>query len=197
MKKLLLVLMFLPSVTFADVYFGAGFGQSTVDKFDSACSVIDNGVAPACAGSTDRSGNALKAFAGFKLNPNVGIEAFYVDLDKATTSGTDGGNTLSAEAKAKGFGVSVLGIIPMSPSADFFAKVGAFRWKVDASATLNGVTVSADDTGTDLTYGVGVQFKITNNLSWRGEFETFKSVGGDSTGSSDVDLISASILYHF
>jgi OOP family OmpA-OmpF porin len=71
---------------------------------------------------------------------------------------------------------------------DLFARVGAIDWSADLSAP--GIGSTSDD-GTDLTYGVGAQFRVWG-LSLRAEYELF-----DISDADTVDMISASVTWTF
>ncbi|HWS13749.1 MAG TPA: outer membrane beta-barrel protein, partial [Rhodocyclaceae bacterium] len=72
---------------------------------------------------------------------------------------------------------------------DLFARVGAIDWSADLSAP--GTGISGSDDGTDLTYGVGAQFRVWG-LSLRAEYEMF-----DISDADTVDMISASVTWTF
>jgi hypothetical protein len=54
-----------------------------------------------------------------------------------------------------------------------------------------GLDLSASDDGTDLTYGVGAQFRVWS-LGIRAEYEIF-----DIDGPDNVDLISLGVTWTF
>ena len=69
----------------------------------------------------------------------------------------------------------------------------------NSAETLGGISASASDKpkGVSLDFGVGVKYDFDRDIGIRGEFERFTNIGNDTTGKSDIDLISASILYRF
>ena len=74
-----------------------------------------------------------------------------------------------------------MGFLPLGP-VDLFARVGAIDWNADIDAP--NLDVRASDDGTDLTYGVGAQFRVWS-LSLRAEYERF-----DISDADTVDMIS-------
>ena len=76
----------------------------------------------------------------------------------------------------------------MSNPVDLLARVGAIDW--DASISSPGLGSFSDD-GTDLTYGVGAQFRVWS-LSLRAEYERF-----DISDADDVDMISLGVTWTF
>jgi OOP family OmpA-OmpF porin len=70
---------------------------------------------------------------------------------------------------------------------------------VSGTASVPGfsLTQSATDKSTDLTYGIGARYFITRNFGARVEWQRYQKVGGDNTGTDDVDLFSVGALYAF
>ena len=91
------------------------------------------------------------------------------------------------ETDIDGLSLSALGFLPIGP-VDLFARVGAIDW--DAELSAPGIGRGSDD-GTDLTYGVGAQFRVWG-LSLRAEYEVF-----DISDADTVDMISASVTWTF
>ena len=76
------------------------------------------------------------------------------------------------------------GYIPISGNIDLYGRAGFFDWEV--------ATAFASNTGTDTTFGIGIQAQLEHHLSLRGEYQTFLDVDG-----GDVDLYTASLNLHF
>jgi OOP family OmpA-OmpF porin len=72
---------------------------------------------------------------------------------------------------------------------DLFARVGAIDWSADVTAPDLDIRGSED--GTDLTYGVGAQFRVWS-LSLRAEYELY-----DISDADTVDLISIGVTWTF
>jgi Outer membrane protein beta-barrel domain len=169
-------LLSLPALS-ADngIYLGAGIGQSNV-QFDDNISGQNF--------SFDASATGFKAIAGWRFLDWVAVEANYVDLG----SGDD--NVLGQKIKSdvNGVSLSAVGFVPIGP-VDLFARVGAVNWNADLDAPNLGV--SGSDDGTDLTYGVGAQFRVWS-LSIRGEYEVF-----DISNADTVDMFSIGVTWTF
>lgn len=117
---------------------------------------------------------AYKFYGGVNLSHNIGLELGYVDL------GSYANDALTQD----GISYEVIGYIPLTHSLDVYGRAGFFNWEV-----ANGFT---SNTGTDATFGVGLQAQLQHHVSLRGEYQTFLDVDG-----GDVDLYSASINLHF
>ena len=156
----------------AQGYIGAGAGITKMDLCD------DLG-ATAC----DDEDTGMKIFGGFKFNPNFGLEASWVDLGEVSASAS--GVTVTGEVD--GFGLAVMGMIPLNEKFGFFGKVGAYMW----DATVSGPGGSVSDDGTDIMFGAGVNWNLTTRFGLRAEWERF-DIDGD-----DVDFLSIGAQFNF
>lgn len=173
-------------------YIGLGAGQS--DAKD-ACSEL-GGVG--FSGSCDDTSTGKKIFLGYQFTQNFAVEGGYVDLGKFKASGTVLGVPVSAYAKAKTWQLVAVGTLPLANNFSLFGKAGLHNWDADAGVTALGLTSTTSDKGIDLTFGVGAGYEITKNLGLRLEWERFRHVGeDDTTGKSDVDLLSVGLRYRF
>ena len=156
-------------------YFGASVGAGGVQfdqRFDGQRIDYD-------AGST-----GFKAIAGWRFLDWLSVEANYVDLG----SGEDRIAGEKVETDVSGASLSMVGFLPVGP-VDLFARAGAIDWSADV--TLAGLDLKGSDDGTDLTYGVGAQFRIWS-LSFRAEYELFDIAEADT-----VDLVSVGVTWTF
>ena len=143
----------------------------------------------------DRGG---KIFGGYQFNKNFGAELGYVNLGKATASGVILGVPVTVSEKAKGFELLGVGTLPLADKFSAYGKLGFFRWDVDASATIGGLSASLSENGTDLTYGIGLKYDFAKNIGARLEWQRYKDLGNNATtGKSDVDLVSIGIVFKF
>jgi len=154
------------------IYLGASVGQAgvSIDDFEGEDFNFD-------ADST-----AFKAIAGWRFLDWLAVEGNYVDLGSAD----DTIDNVKFETDVSGVSLSAVGFLPVGP-VDLFARVGAINW--DADLSVSGETFSDD--GTDLTYGVGAQFRVWS-LSIRAEYEQF-----DVDAADTVDLISLGVTWTF
>lgn len=158
------------------IYLGAGIGQSKVAASDS---VPEIGKLEFNADAT-----AYKLILGWRPLDWLAVEANYVDLG----SGDDNVLGEKIESDVNGFTVSALGFLPVGP-VDVFARVGLIDW--DAKLTAPHLDLQSKDSGTDLAYGVGAQFRLLG-LSLRAEYERFEVADTDK-----VDMLSLGATYTF
>jgi len=158
----------LPAVA-ADngIYLGASVGQSSlqVDDFNY-----------------DASATGYKLIAGWRFLDWLAVEGNYIDFG----SGDDRVEGTKIETEADGISLSAVGFLPVGP-VDLFARVGAVDWSADLSSP--GLDNGSED-GTDLTYGVGAQFRVWS-LSIRAEYEMF------DVSDADLDMISVGVTWTF
>ena len=134
------------------------------------------------------STSTFKVFGGGRAE-NLAIELAYVDLGDVTVTGPGG----TASIDASGLEASVAGFWPVGGNFELFAKGGLFAWSVDVSATLVGFGfIAGTDSGTDLTFGVGGQFRVSDTVAVRVEYQQFNDVSG-----IDYDYLSAGISASF
>ena len=163
-----LALTSLPAVA-ADngIYLGGSIGQSglQVDDF-----------------SYDASATGYKLIAGWRFLDWLAVEGNYVDFG----SGDDRVAGTKFKSSADGVSLSAVGFLPVGP-VDLFARVGAVDWSADLSSPGFG---RASDDGTDLTYGIGAQFRVWS-LSLRAEYEMF------DISDADADMFSVGVTWTF
>ena len=149
------------------IYLGASIGQSglQVDDFNY-----------------DADATGYKLIAGWRFIDWLAVEANYLDFG----SGDDTVFGDKIETEADGVSLSAVGFLPVGP-VDLFARVGAVDWSADISSPGIG---SGSDDGTDLTYGIGAQFRVWS-LSIRAEYEMF------DVSDADLDMISVGVTWTF
>lgn len=209
MKKwIVLVAGFLVSYNCyaANAYLGAGIGQSKAQD-PGSCSDLALIFDPGYTCSIDDTDTSFNLFAGYQFMPYVSGELGYIDLGKfnIAAAGTSLGTPLevSGDIKAKGWTLSVVGTYPIQPNFLLLGRLGIFRWDADLGVSVysGGVFIgsaSESASGTDPLYGVGVQWNVNKQFGVRGEWTRYSNVGDqNTTGQSDVDNLSISVLYNF
>jgi OOP family OmpA-OmpF porin len=146
-------------------YAGAGVGQSFVDE-----------------GAYDDEDTAFSVFGGYQFNRYFGLEAGYADFGKIEPEAA--GPTLEGDSAY----FTAVGTLPITDSFSAYAKAGLHRWNVDTS--LPGL-IGDDDSGTDPTYGVGLQYRFTDKVALRGEYSRFE------VEDADADLAQLQLRFDF
>ena len=180
-------------------YLGGSVGQSKIDSDIAFPGLISSG-------TVDGKDTGYKVFGGYQFNQYFGLDLAWVDLGKASYSGSFfGAPVTGGTVKLSGLNFSVVGTVPLNPDFALFGKLGVFAWNAKASDTTFGVPFSATDNGADLSVGLGASYNFTKNVSVRLEWERFKAGGGDDattgfpnvTSSANIDLLSVGLVYKF
>jgi OOP family OmpA-OmpF porin len=168
----LFALPVLPAVA-ADngFYLGASVGQANLKIDDLTNNTFEND-------DFDADDLAFKFIAGMRPLDWFGVEAAYVNFGEPEDT------VLGQKLKADGDGISAfaVGFLATGP-VDLFAKVGLISWDSKISGSF-------DDSGTELAYGAGAQFRVLG-LSIRAEYEKF------DISDVDLDMISVGVTYTF
>lgn len=162
-------------------YVGLHFGQA---QAKDACDDL-SGAGVSC----DDKDTAFRILGGFQLNKNFAVELGYNDFGEVSASGPGG----SASIEAKAWELTAVGSWPFTPNFSAYGKLGLYRGDTDATAP----GVSASETNTDLTYGIGVRWDFTKNLGVRAEYQIYQDVGGGDIGESDVNVMSVGVIWKF
>lgn len=170
----------------------------------------------------DGSDTGGKIFGGYRLGRHLALEGAYVDLGSTEVSVSfdlpgflpglpfelpipvefpDLAFTATTRLDTNGWSAQALGLLPLPPRVELFAKAGVLYWKVDPASVnipriddlIVNLDVNADaDTGTSAVVGIGLEVQLAGAFALRAEAERFADVGG-----SDIDLLSAGLAWRF
>lgn len=164
---------FAPTTNAAEngFYLGGGAGAYFLDIDESD---FDDGAPTA------------KVFAGYRLHPNLAVEADYQKLYKSSGDifGIDTG------VKADAWTVALRPTFPLTDFIDLYGKIGYAWYDVEASASVGGLTFTESESERDLTWGGGVDFNF-GNLSLRGELSRIE------VEDADLNMLTAGVVYRF
>jgi len=131
-----------------------------------------------------------KLFVGYRFWKFFALEGGYVDFGNPDTTFETGLGDLFTEIELTGWDASAVGNLPLG-IVDLFAKVGYFWWDADIRAALDGEGDSDSESGSDLTYGIGVAVWL-GQIAIRGEVEWF-----DVADADNVWMYSVGVAYTF
>jgi len=207
-------------------YIGAGAGLSTYkdwvsqdditafkNDFGASLGIVNfNG---SQSSDSEDSTSGFKLFGGYRFNENFAIELSYVDMGEvdanSSSSGTfyDAANNpvngdlyATARASVDAFTLDASLSYPIVSFAELFVKGGIYGADTDlelsagSSFSAQDFNDSITDSSTGLHLGVGINFKLIDAFGLRAEWERLDNVKANN-GESDVDLISASLIYNF
>jgi OOP family OmpA-OmpF porin len=186
-----------------DMYVGGGLSMSRASglggKIDSA--LANQGVTS--SSSADSSSTNPNFRLGYRISPNVAVEASYDRVGKMDVqSGVSSPSADSAAGswKAHGLGLHVLGIAPIDNKWSLYGRLGVERWKtnLDLSSTSGSTNYSGSSTHTSLALGAGAAYAITPNVDVTGELVHYTHVGDDTnTGRTGLNQFNLGLRYHF
>ena len=152
-----LALLSQPVRAESEVYGGIGVGYSTF-KID--------------AQDFEGSAYATREFLGLRYGDYVGLELGYIDFGtvKDRVAFQSGQQSSVERVETSGYDLALVGFYPIDSSLNAFGKLGAIRW--DSQVTVGAFPLPTKDNGTDLIWGLGLDFRGSERFHVRieGEF---------------------------
>lgn len=154
--------------------------------------------------SSSDSGNPTKwrLQGGYRFNPNLAVEAGYIDFGKAKYTASTSGGSAQGSLKAGGVDVAALLSLPLSDSFSVFGKAGVAAAKVDSRLSASGAVVAASgDASTHVVrplLGVGALYKLSDHLDLRADYDHVSGLGkSGKTGKMTANMVSLGVAYNF
>jgi len=166
---------------------------------------------------SEDNASAFKLFGGYAFNEYIAVELSYIDMGEvdanSSSSGTffdsagnpiavDGDLFATARASVDAFTLDANLSYPVASFAALFVKAGVYTANADlessagSSFSTESINESGTDSSTGLHFGIGANFWVTDAIGLRAEWERLDNVEADG-GESDVDLVSAALIYSF
>ena len=151
--------------------------------------------------TSDNRDIGYKLFSGYQINPNFAVEGGFFDLGRfgygSTTIPT---GTFNGSTRVRGLNLDLLGMVPLSERLSAFARIGAAYARSRANFSSTGAvpfgTSSSTRNGTDLKYGLGLQYALTDALALRGEVERYR-INDPLRNRGNVNMVSLGLIYRF
>ena len=138
-------------------------------------------------GTSKDSSLVVGGVVGYKFNKYLAIESQYTGIGKVT-------DKQNGSAKGDAISLSGLGILPVTDNFDLYGKLGVAVTKTSVS----GIASMSDATRTAVTYGVGAQYNVNQNIGVRLGWDRYNAgIGGTGNKNVDADVISVGALYNF
>ncbi len=143
-------------------------------------------------GEFDDEDDFIEAVLGAQVNAFFAVEANYINF------GRYGGS--QASAKVDGYGLALVGRIPLTRTLGIYAKAGQFWW--DADIEILGA--SRGYSGNEPFYGAGLDFAVTRRLALLLEYNRYKVDFGNSdfpppvqAVDNDMDTVKVGLRFRF
>lgn len=129
--------------------------------------------------------NSYSLAAGYAVNENFAVEAGFQDFGSVTGDG--------ASVSADGITLALIGSIPVTEQFSVRARIGLLSW--DAKAVDGSLSASLD--GSDMFYGVGAAYALSESVEFTLNYDFYELDGGEDDGSLDIDNMSIGVKYSF
>ncbi|MFT5534090.1 MAG: OOP family OmpA-OmpF porin [Candidatus Paceibacteria bacterium] len=178
----------------------AGRARASIDDQRITSGLLGSGFATTSI-ANDNQATAFKVFGGYQFNRNFALEGGYFDLGRfgyhATTVPA---GTLDGSIRLKGLNLDAVGILPITDKLSAFGRVGVntaqARDHFSGSGAINVLTPTREKRDTNIKFGLGLQYAMTEALNLRVEAERYRI--NDAIGNrGDVDMVSVGLVYHF
>lgn len=183
-------------------YVGANIGSTRAHFNNDAInnSLASQGLAVTSTTSDNRD-TGYKLFGGYQINPNFAVEGGYFDLGKyGYSSTTIPTGSFSGNTRIKGLNLDLVGMLPLSERLSAFGRIGAAYARSRANFSSTGAVpfIGSNRTrnGTDLKYGLGLQYALTDALALRAEVERYR-INDPLRNRGNVNMASLGLIYNF
>jgi OOP family OmpA-OmpF porin len=130
--------------------------------------------------SEGSAGTGFKVYGGWQFTPNFALEGGAVGLGRVSNA--------SGEAKARGYFLDAVGVLPLDNNWSLLGRAGVVNVKT--------ITSTADsDRGWGTKIGLGAQYQLTKSLALRGEWERYRLNAFDT--HPNVDQLSVGLKLGF
>jgi OOP family OmpA-OmpF porin len=119
---------------------------------------------------------SIRLLGGYQFNRNIAVEFGYIDF----------GSVAGDSAKGKASDVVGVGSIPLADKFSVYGKLG-FAW-----SEVKGF--GQNESGLELTYGVGASYDFSPTVAFRGEWQKYPDAGD---GATDIDVLSIGVIFRF
>jgi OOP family OmpA-OmpF porin len=182
-------------------YVGGNIGRTSA-SFDTP-STLGNFVGPGFAvnsASTDNRDTGYKLYGGYRFHRNFAVEGGWFDLGHSQyTYNTTPAGSLNGDLRVRGLNLDLVGILPVSDRFSVFGRVGAAYAQSRSSFGRTGAVPLAgarDDKSTNVKFGAGLEYAVTDRLALRGEIERYR-INDSLRSRGHIDMASVGLVYSF
>lgn len=147
------------------------------------------GITPAAPALSKTSSTMYGGLLGYQYNKNMAAEIQYTGIGQVT-------DTAGQTAKGHAYSVAAVGMMPMNDSFALFGKLGVAITKTVVSAGF----ANTGATRTALTYGLGAQYNVNQNLGVRAGWDRYDAAtttAANVRGVAHADVLTVGVVYKF
>ncbi len=185
------------AATTPGLYVGANTGISLANRHPAG---IDGAVANqgvnVTSGNSDKQDTAYGLTLGYDLNPNLAVEAGYVNLGSLGYQSNATAGAVTGSVKSQGFTLAAKGTLPLANGFSAYGKLGL----IDARSDLRTSGLSTTNTreySVRPMLGLGVSYDITPQVATQLEWNHYSDLGGASTSEASFNTVSVGMRYKF
>jgi OOP family OmpA-OmpF porin len=178
----------------------AGVSRAKIDQARIGASLLGAGLATT-GFQPDERGTAYRVFGGYQFNHNIAVEAGYFDLGKFSFNTTTApAGTLNGQIQFRGFGLDLVGALPLGDRWSILGRVGAQAAQTRDTFTGTGAVavLNPNPSKREINYklGAGLQYAFGRNFLMR--FEADHQRVNDAVGNhGGVNVASLSLVFPF
>ncbi|WP_170106872.1 porin family protein [Agitococcus lubricus] len=147
------------------------------------------------------SDTAITIRGSYAITPYIGVELGYSDHGEVDTSYVDGfGDFITDKFSVTSLNLGLKGTIPLDDKFSLNARLGMSDWSMDIEekdSSFPGITFQYEEDGTDMYYGIGLQFQATPQLRIGVEYTKTSLEPSDSDVNYDITHSALSLGYTF
>ena len=183
-------------------YVGGSLGSTRANfNNDAINNSFTSGGSIVTSSSVDNTSTGGKVFGGYQLNPNFAIEGGVFDLGRFNYSGNTSSGNYFGRSRVHGLNLDLVGTLPLSDRFSVLGRVGAAYARTADDILGSGVVSplinsNRKTNSTNVKYGVGLQYAITDALSLRAELERYR-VSDPIRNRNNIDMASLGLIYRF
>lgn len=177
-----------------------GYSEATFDE-QSIRESLQAGGFSTTRYTDDDSDWGYKVFGGYQFNRFFAIEGGYYDLGAFQfRADTDPPGSLFGGIEVDGLNLDAVGFLPIGERFSFLGRIGAAHSDADArfrgTGAVDPTTSRSSEKDTNIKFGVGAQWALSNHLGLRAEAERYH-FDDSFDNRADIDLISLGLVLRF
>ncbi|MFA6972543.1 MAG: porin family protein [Gallionella sp.] len=148
------------------------------------------GVSPSALAVSKSSDFIYGGLAGYQYNKNLAVEAQFTGVGKSR-------DVAGSSLKADALSLTAVGLLPLNDSFELLGKLGVASAKTKSSAAATNLGA----TRTGLTYGIGAQYNVNQNLGLRLVWDRYALATSNATTgvktNANADVVTVAAVYKF